>query len=124
MSLVHAGTPQAKGFHIITHSCYGKDDFLVLFYSYLNLSQDSTVLNVGLRPHLTRWQAEFRRWYERAKTNPANAARSPQAIQRDFGQYAELTEDLQRILSAMVKYTDILSDLAEGAERGAKTVRV
>jgi len=74
------------------------------------------VLNVGLRPHLTRWQAEFRRWYKRAKANPSNAARSPQAIQRDFGQYAELTEDLQRIQSAMVKYTDILLDLVEGAE--------
>jgi hypothetical protein len=75
------------------------------------------VLNVRLRPHLTRWQAEFRRWYERAKANPANAARSPQAIQRDFGQYAELTEDLQRIHSAMEEYIKILSNLAEGPRR-------
>jgi hypothetical protein len=74
------------------------------------------VLNVGLRPHLTRWQAEFRRWYRREEANPANAAKSPQAIQCGFGQYAELTEDLARIQSAMIEYSNTLLDLAKGAE--------
>jgi hypothetical protein len=59
---------------------------------------------------------KVRHCYESAKTNPSNAARSPQAIQRDLGQYAELTEGLQRIQSAMVKYTDILLYLADGAK--------
>ena len=27
------------------------------------------VLNSGVRPHLTRWQARFRRWYEKALAN-------------------------------------------------------
>jgi hypothetical protein len=75
------------------------------------------VLNEGLRPHLTRWQAEFRLWYERAKANPRNAGNTPQSIQRGFAQYTALTEDLQEIQSAMVKYREFLLDVAEGRNR-------
>jgi hypothetical protein len=72
------------------------------------------VLNEGLRPHLTRWQAEFRRWYERAKANPENAEQSPQAIQRGFGQYVALTEELREIQSAMVQYRNFLLEVVDG----------
>jgi hypothetical protein len=72
------------------------------------------VLNRGLRPHLTRWQAQFRRWYEQAQTSPGNVSKSPQAIQREFADYAELARDLQDVQSAMLEYREFLFRLARG----------
>lgn len=78
------------------------------------------VLNKGLRPHLTRWQAEFRRWYAHAEGLPHNATRSPQSIQREFGQYAALADDLKRIQLEMVKYRKFLWDLATGEKESLR----
>ena len=53
------------------------------------------VLNEGVRPHLTRWQVEFRSWMDRAKTLKENNSRSPLEIQKDFPSYDELVKDLK-----------------------------
>jgi hypothetical protein len=37
--------------------------------------------NVGLRPHLTQWQARFRRWYNEEQKKPGTADLAPQEIQ-------------------------------------------
>ena len=39
------------------------------------------VLNIGLRPHLTRWQAKYRKWYEE---NSKNSRGTPQEIQKNI----------------------------------------
>ena len=66
------------------------------------------VLNEGLRPHLTRWQARFRRWYEheisKSDKDETGTMIDPQQIQANFPQYAELIEDMQRINQALIKY--------------------
>ena len=66
------------------------------------------VLNEGLRPHLTRWQARFRRWYEheisKSDKDETGTMIDPQQIQANFPQYAELMEDMQRINQALIKY--------------------
>lgn len=65
-------------------------------------------LNKGLRPHLTRWQSRFRRWYATAIVS--NTADSPQDIQREFPQYAELVSDLKSA-------NELLRDLATQLRR-------
>ena len=40
------------------------------------------VLNSGLRPHLTKWQARFRRWYERALASDESATLHHQDVQK------------------------------------------
>lgn len=51
------------------------------------------VLNVGLRGHLTRWQAKFRKWYDLEKDKYPNL--TPQEIQRKYLEYEELVSDLK-----------------------------
>ena len=42
------------------------------------------ILNEGLRPHLTLYQARFRKWYEIEKVKPENENLSPQEIQKKY----------------------------------------
>lgn len=53
------------------------------------------VLNEGLRPHLTEWQAKFRAWYDIAREN--EKCRSPQDIQREFPQYDQLVSSIEEV---------------------------
>ncbi len=55
------------------------------------------VLNQGIRPHLTQWQARFRRWYENQLKIEANADVHPQDIQRKFPQFSDLERDLLEV---------------------------
>jgi len=68
-------------------------------------------LNEGLRPHLTRWQAKFRRWYEVALANEDNQGKSPQDIQRLFPEYSELVTDLRKVNEEFVRFADSLNQL-------------
>jgi hypothetical protein len=74
------------------------------------------VLNEELRPHLTRWQARFRKWYDAAEKETANVGKSPQEIQRQFPEYAKLVEDLKRVQSDVVKYGEFLRQVAQGKQ--------
>ena len=72
------------------------------------------VLNEGLRPHLTRWQAGFRRWYESETKKGESEELSPQEIQKAYPYYKELTEDLKKVNRAIVEYARLLRRIAEG----------
>jgi hypothetical protein len=74
------------------------------------------VLNQGLRPHLTRWQARFRRWYDAAITSDANRGKSPQEIQKQFPDYAALVGDLTTLQASVVTYAAFLREIAQGKE--------
>lgn len=67
------------------------------------------VLNEGLRPHLTQWQARYRRWYEHQIKN--DFEKSPQDIQKEFPQYDELCTDLLTINNRLIKYREKMNDL-------------
>ncbi len=67
------------------------------------------VLNKAIRPHLTRWQARFRRWYQSQIADAANAALSPQELQRRFPEYAVLVDDLKRTNARLVAYARLLT---------------
>lgn len=70
------------------------------------------VLNVGLRPHLTRWQAKYRRWYNIALCAPENASLTPQEIQKKYPEYNALLEDLLITNKRLIKYKGIVEKMA------------
>lgn len=71
-------------------------------------------LNKGLRPHLTRWQAKYRRWYDKAVDKNEHADLTPQEIQNQYPQYQELVEDMMKINKQLVQYTKEIKKLADG----------
>lgn len=70
-------------------------------------------LNDGLRPHLTRWQARFRRWYENEAKKEDAASLTPQEIQQRYPQYRELVDDLRNVNREFVQFADSLAKVAK-----------
>lgn len=68
-------------------------------------------LNVGLRPHLTIWQAKFRKWYAYELQKENNCDKTPQEIQKNYSEYDKLTKDLLVINQQVVDYTNELKKL-------------
>lgn len=69
-------------------------------------------LNIGLRPHLTEWQAKYRVWYNsQAKRLELE---TPQEIQKSYDFYDELVEDLIKVNNVMSKYADDLKKISMG----------
>jgi len=62
------------------------------------------ILNMGLRPHLTKYQANFRKWYDEELKDPVNKGKSPQQIQKEFPQFKELIEDLRIVTNILIEY--------------------
>ena len=69
-------------------------------------------LNKGLRPHLTKWQARFRRWYEAQLTVDREVA--PQTLQRKFPEYDALLKDLKSINQQILEYAVLLRRISRG----------
>jgi len=69
-------------------------------------------LNRGLRPHLTKWQARFRRWY--GAQLEAQKDKSPQEIQKQYPEYAALVSDLNIVNRQVVEYAEVLKKIAQG----------
>jgi hypothetical protein len=70
------------------------------------------VLNVGIRPHLTLWQARFRKWYHAELLKEENCSLSPQEIQKRFPDFERLVADMKSVNQKLIKYRDVLEDLA------------
>lgn len=68
------------------------------------------VLNKGLRPHLTKWQAKYRRWYD--FNSKMNLELSPQELQRNYPEFMELLEDLIETNKRMIYYRDRIKEIA------------
>lgn len=71
------------------------------------------VLNIGLRPHLTRWQAKYRKWYEEELKNNNG---TPQEIQKKYPEYSALLEDLLETNKRMIEYKKLMKRIAFGGE--------
>ncbi len=69
-------------------------------------------LNEGLRPHLTRWQAEFRNWMKQHEADLKE--KSPQELQKTFPQYQTLVADLRRVNVGLIQYANALEKIARG----------
>ncbi len=70
------------------------------------------VLNEGLRPHLTRWQAQFKSWWKKELNKPENENLTPQEIQRKFPQYDDLVNDIKELNSQLEEYSLKLLEIA------------
>lgn len=68
------------------------------------------VLNKGLRPHLTTWQAKYRKWYEKELVN--NTEDTPQELQRKYPHYDELVDDLIKTNMRMIEYKNLMKKIA------------
>jgi hypothetical protein len=68
----------------------------------INLSID--VLNDGLRPHLTKWQARFRRWYKNRIDREESFDFHPQDLQKKFPNYEDLVRDMLELNAKLEKY--------------------
>lgn len=69
-------------------------------------------LNSGLRPHLTQWQAKFRRWFEAQLVIRKEA--TPQEIQREYPHYKELIKSLKEVNVQLVEYCSVLRKISQG----------
>jgi hypothetical protein len=72
----------------------------------INLSIE--VLNDGLRPHLTLWQARFRAWYDRQVKDRTDAQMDPQDIQSGFPRFQELSADLINVNQNLIAYRALM----------------
>lgn len=70
------------------------------------------VLNSGLRPHLTIWQARFRHWYEKKLSDSGDGF--PQDFQKDFPDYEALTADLLRVNAVLIRYRQKMYEILHG----------
>jgi hypothetical protein len=75
------------------------------------------VLNDGIRPHLTKWQAEYRAWLEVNAVLEENRNLKPQEIQRKFPGYEELVSDLKRTNTELRKLADDLKEFSSPKKR-------
>ncbi|MDO8537022.1 MAG: hypothetical protein Q7R94_02135 [bacterium] len=72
-----------------------------------------SVLNEGLRPHLTKWQARFRHWYD-LELKDAKGDIDPQSIQAKYPKFAELKKDLEAVNKGLMKYREKMKELVLG----------
>lgn len=72
------------------------------------------VLNKGLRPHLTKYQGRFRRWYKAELEGQSNQSLSPQDIQKKFSDYDDLISSMKEVNSLLSQYADQLKKFIYG----------
>ena len=72
------------------------------------------ILNEGLRPHLTTWQAKFHKWYDYEILKDENSQLTPQEIQQKYNSYIHLKADIENINSNLINYKNCVYKLAFG----------
>ena len=81
-----------------------------LKYSSELIELTEAVLNKGLRPHLTIWQAKFRKWYN--ENLDSNIGKTIQQIQEMYPHYEELKKDLIDTNTRMIEYKNLMERIA------------
>lgn len=80
-------------------------------YSKELIELTDRVLNDGLRPHLTIWQAKFRKWFDN-KSEKSDSGQSPQELQRQYPDYENLLNNLKKTNSQMIEYKELMRKIA------------
>lgn len=63
------------------------------------------ILNKGLRPHLTSYQAKFRKWYSEELEDGNSKGLSPQDIQKKYPEYRELIKSISNVNNVLMEYS-------------------
>ncbi|KAI9131138.1 hypothetical protein [Acaryochloris sp. CCMEE 5410] len=74
------------------------------------------VLNIGLRPHLTKWQARYRRWYEAELAKSESVELEPQQIQKAYPHIEKLEADLLLVNKRLIGYRTKMYELISSVE--------
>lgn len=69
-------------------------------------------LNLGLRPHLTKWHARFRNWWK--NTEDALKNMTPQEHQKEFPEYETLLSEMQVVNRRLIEYASDLQKIVNG----------
>ena len=72
------------------------------------------ILNDGLRPHLTRWQSDFRTWIGNARKKDEFMSMSPVGLQKRYPRYSSLVENLKDTNTQLSELADGLYLIARG----------
>ncbi len=72
------------------------------------------ILNEGLRPHLTLYQARFRKWYEEEIARPENKQLSPHEIQMKYPDYKNLVDSIKQVNKTLTEFANELNKLIKG----------
>lgn len=72
------------------------------------------ILNDGLRPHLTEYQAKFRKWYDKEIQETSSKDLTPQELQRRYPEYNLLIADIKRVNTILIDYSNELNKLIKG----------
>ena len=75
----------------------------------VNLAID--VLNKGLRPHLTKWQKKYKKWYNQTSNTHEYKDKDPQDIQRHFPEFDDLVKDMKSVNHGLMKYAEELKKI-------------
>lgn len=70
------------------------------------------ILNKGLRPHLTEYQAKFRKWYSEQLEENKNI--SPQEIQSKYEEIEPLMSSLKEVNKTLIAYSEQLKKIIDG----------
>jgi hypothetical protein len=71
------------------------------------------ILNDGLRAHLTTYQAEFRKWFEKELKKEIDSDVSPQEIQKRYSKFKELTDSMIEVNKTLEAYCVQLKKLID-----------
>lgn len=71
------------------------------------------ILNDGLRAHLTTYQAEFRKWYDKELKKEIDSDVSPQEIQKRYSKFKELTDSMIEVNKTLEAYCNQLKKLID-----------
>jgi hypothetical protein len=74
------------------------------------------VLNEGIRPHLTKWQARFRKWYEIHSATEDFKSSSPQDLQSKFPEFEKLVSDMKLVNGKLMQYRKMMKKISIGLE--------
>lgn len=81
------------------------------------------VQNDGIRPHLTKWQSDFRRWWAKAIEYPGNKDSRPQDIQKNYPKYEELIKELKEMNLELNKYAEKLLFIAQTSAQARRKMK-
>lgn len=81
---------------------------LINDYSDDLVKMATNILNEGLRPHLTTYQAKFRKWDAEESNNNANKGKSPQEIQQSYPEFEELIKSMIQVNELLIQYANEL----------------
>ena len=72
----------------------------------------NSVLEDTLRPHLTKWQARFRKWLKDNEDKYIGV--EPQDIQKEYPKYKELVSDLLKTNKSLIDFAISLEKITRG----------